>query len=175
MGRADHVRKGVAVQTRLDHLIDAIDRLVDEQLASGEPVGDLGQDRCELCGGAWHGAPSPSPTEHEDLPRRRVSGAFAGDAHRRQWSRDRRPGRRRVTWPWRGGRWRAARRQAADWRSHGRHLSCPGPFATDEQREQWRCAPEPETYSGLDRQSGSGPHGDRWAIIVPIPGLPFAF
>jgi hypothetical protein len=34
--------KGVAVQTRLDHLIDAIDRLVDEQLAGGE----LGQDRC---------------------------------------------------------------------------------------------------------------------------------
>jgi hypothetical protein len=153
---ANQVRRGVTVQTRLSRLIDAIDQLVDEQLARGETGYDLGQDRCELCGGPWHGAPSQSPTEREDLLRRpRCPGAFADDAQREQWQRDRRRGRRlrRVPWPLRGGRWHAERGGPGNWRSNRRHSNCRAAFATDEQRE----------------------HADGWAIIVPVPGLPFPF
>jgi hypothetical protein len=41
MGNGKPCTKGVTVQTRLGSLIDAIDQLVDEQLARGETGYDL--------------------------------------------------------------------------------------------------------------------------------------
>jgi hypothetical protein len=147
------------VHTRLDRLIDAIDQLVDEQLARGENGGNLDQDRCELCGGPWHGAPTDFAAGAQDLHHPGCPGAFANDTQREQWHRDRernrgffRLGRCGLC----GGRWHAERGEPARCSQNYRwHPTCPGAFATDAEREQWHHYPGPKTYS-VGGCSGSG-------------------
>jgi hypothetical protein len=137
------------VQARLDRVIDAINQLVDEELARGEPYGDLEQDRCELCGGPWHGAPTHFSAGVEDLSHPGCPGAFASDTQREQWHRDHARGRGSGLGPCPlcGGRWHAERGGTARWsRDYRRHPNCPGALATDAQLQQWHREPGPKTH-----------------------------
>jgi hypothetical protein len=138
------------MHTRRDRLIDAIDRLVDEQLARGELGGDVDQDRCELCGGPWHGAPTDSTDDAEDLRHPRCPGAFADDTQRDQWQRDRERARaffRAGKCPLCGGRWHAFRGDPkTSSRDYRWHPECPGACANAMQRERWRIYPGPKSY-----------------------------
>jgi len=140
------------MQGRLDRLIDAIDRLVDEQLARGELGGDVDQDRCELCGGPWHGAPTYITDETDERHFHGCPGAFASDTQLQQWHRDRERARaafRAGRCPLCHGRWHAFRGdRKTSIRSYRWHPECPGACANAMQLARWRLYPGPKSYLG---------------------------
>jgi hypothetical protein len=67
-----------------DTRVYAVNQLVEEQLAGGEPAGGGYVGTCTLCGGDRHG----EPVEHDALGGYRIlgcPGAFADDEQREQW------------------------------------------------------------------------------------------